>query len=139
MLIRESEGLQLIPYLCPTGHLTVGYGHRTDRRTAISIQDANGWLELDIEVARRGVGDEAASKCNTNQLAAVLSLVFNVGVSAFTTSTTYRMLRAGRMDEVATRFPKWNKGRVANQLQVIPGLVIRREAEQTLFLCDRDF
>ena len=30
-LIKKYEGLSLVPYLCPAGYWTVGYGHRCDR------------------------------------------------------------------------------------------------------------
>lgn len=137
-LIRESEGLRLVPYLCPAGYLTVGYGHRTDSKKTISIGQAHAWLIDDLAIARSVVGDDVAIRCNTNQLAALLSFTFNVPPAQYATSTLRRLILLGRMKEAASQFPRWNKATINGVLTVLPGLVIRREAEMTLFTCTRN-
>ena len=48
-LIRKHEGLKLLPYKCPTGHLTIGYGHNLEN--GISIEMAETLLFEDIDNA----------------------------------------------------------------------------------------
>lgn len=137
-LARESEGLRLVPYLCPAGFLTVGFGHRTDSKKVISIREANEWLRGDLAIARRGVADDVATRCTTNQLAALLSFVMNVGGAAFAASTMKRLIVLDRMSEAAAQFVRWDKATVNGKLVTLPGLTIRREAERTMFECTRD-
>ena len=48
--IKLSEGLRLLPYTCPTGHLTIGYGHNLER--PISQRAAQVILDDDLAAAR---------------------------------------------------------------------------------------
>lgn len=65
-----------------------------------------------------------------HELAAMTSLAYNIGLSAFRSSTLLRLYRAGDIAGAANQFPRWNKA----QGQVMPGLVTRRAHERTLFL-----
>ncbi len=47
--LKREEGLELSPYRCPTGHLTIGYGRNLERRpSGISEREAEVLLENDI-------------------------------------------------------------------------------------------
>ena len=48
--IKAHEGLRLNPYLCPTGHVTIGYGHKIE---AITEADAEALFQQDFSTARR--------------------------------------------------------------------------------------
>lgn len=137
-LIKESEGLVLMIAPCPAGYMTGGWGHRTNERGLVSLETAKAWLEADIDIAVRDVGNDVAANCNTNQLAALLSFVFNIGGPQWIGSTIRRMILSWDMQGAEAQFRRWNKHRVAGRLKVSRGLVIRREAEATLFACDRD-
>ena len=52
-LTRRYEGLNLYPYTCPTGHLTIGYGHNLEQ--GISKEAALFLLEEDLENAQKEV------------------------------------------------------------------------------------
>lgn len=65
-----------------------------------------------------------------NELAAMTSLAYNVGVEAFRNSTLLRLYRAGDIAGAAEQFLRWNKA----QGQVMPGLDKRRAHERALFL-----
>ena len=64
-----------------------------------------------------------------HQLAALGSLVFNIGPVAWRKSTICRMVAAGDLVQAAGQFKRWNQagGRV------LPGLVTRRNEEAKLF------
>lgn len=65
------------------------------------------------------------------QLAALLSLFYNLGEANFSKSTLLRKLRAGDLVGAAAQFLVWNKG--GKPLKVLPGLVERRAKEKALF------
>lgn len=50
---RRYEGLNLLPYRCPTGHLTIGYGHNLEQ--GISKQVAEFLLREDMHYAQQEV------------------------------------------------------------------------------------
>jgi lysozyme len=162
-LIKQFEGLVdgdpktpgLDPYICPTGYVTVGYGHvlkdsngqmlrgreglarAKQIHKSISPEDADDLLhtdlisfEADVRRLTQGVS------LNENQFAALVSFTFNLGAGAFQRSTLRRHLLEGRFDLAADEFPKWVKGDTNGDgvRETLPGLVRRREAERQLFL-----
>lgn len=46
-LLMQGEGLRLEPYRCTAGHLTVGYGHRTESHRTITRAEADSLLRAD--------------------------------------------------------------------------------------------
>jgi hypothetical protein len=75
-----------------------------------------------------------------NQFDALVSLVYNIGQTAFSNSTLLKKLNAKDYQGAADQFLRWNKGGG----KVMKGLVRRREAERALFLevtymCKRSF
>ena len=52
--IRHYEGLRLKPYMCPSGHLTIGYGHNLEN--AIPLKIAEELLQADLAYAQMEVG-----------------------------------------------------------------------------------
>jgi GH24 family phage-related lysozyme (muramidase) len=61
---------------------------------------------------------------------ALLDFVYNLGQGNFQSSTLLEKIDAGKFEEAAEEFQKWNKAGG----KVLPGLVKRREAEKELFL-----
>lgn len=61
---------------------------------------------------------------------AMVSLAYNIGVSAFRGSTIAKLLKSGDHDAVASQFPRWNK----QSGKVLQGLVRRREQERRMYL-----
>ena len=52
--IKKHEGFSPRPYQCPTGHLTIGYGHNLDAN-GIDQETAELLLKKDIERAEKNV------------------------------------------------------------------------------------
>lgn len=137
-LVRKYEGLSLAPYFCQAGRLTVGYGHvilphEAALRAGISLDEARALMVRDLAwalYAARDVG-RVLQDCEAGALA---SLVFNIGPEAWRGSTIRRCVVVGDMQGAAGQFARWNKAGG----KVLPGLVVRREAERRVFqgVCD---
>lgn len=65
-----------------------------------------------------------------NRLAAMASLAYNIGLSAFAKSTLLRKFNAGDVDGAAVEFSRWTRAGG----QILPGLVARRAAERAMFV-----
>ena len=65
-----------------------------------------------------------------HEVAALLSLAYNIGASALRSSTLLRKFNAGDRQGAADQFLRWNKA----QGKVLPGLTARRQRERALFL-----
>jgi lysozyme len=61
---------------------------------------------------------------------ALCSLSYNIGTGNFDHSTLLALLNAGKVEEAAKEFPKWNKAAG----KVLAGLVTRRSGEMAEFL-----
>lgn len=80
-MVKAHEGLSLTAYRCPTGHLTIGYGHNLDT-TPIGIQAAETILLEDLQRAyaeARVVCQEFWPELNEVRKAALTDMVFNLG------------------------------------------------------------
>lgn len=135
-LIREFEGFPNHgkPYRDPVGIWTRGYG-RTEGITAHSpaISEPAAVKELADLVRNRYLPTIAALpvKLNQNQIDALASFVYNVGVGGISPRTGVgRALRAHDWQAAADRLLDWDKAGGA----VLPGLARRRAAERELFL-----
>lgn len=73
-------------------------------------------------------------KPNQNQFDALVSLVYNIGETAFAKSTVLRLHNEGDFAGAAKAFAMWNKAKVGGVLQVVKGLTNRRADEAALYL-----
>lgn len=136
-LVKEYEGLSLSQYYDSDGKPAVGYGHKLTAASypaGVTLAQANELLEFDLFRAETVVTSSVRVRLNSSQLAALTSFVFNVGPSAFLKSTLRRKLNEGDYAGASAEFARWTK---VNG-QVLPGLVLRRLKEQTLFNCGAD-
>lgn len=132
-LIKSFEGLRLTAYLCPAGVWTIGYGHTGPdvyEGLTITPEQADDFLRRDIMIAEDCVAMNASLFLNDNQFSALVSFVFNVGVSIFQHSTLLRCLNAGDIPGAAEQILVWHHVHG----QDMPGLKRRRQAERDLFL-----
>ena len=133
-LICEFEGCRLQAYRCPAGVVTLGFGHTKgvkmgDRLPNIAAAKKLLQQDLDNEYIP-GVLKSVRVPLTQNQLDALVSLCYNIGVGAIAKSTLVRKLNSGDIQGAANEFLKWDKagGRT------LPGLTRRRVAERQLFL-----
>ncbi len=135
-LIKDFEAFRAKPYLCDAGRPTIGYGHTggvTLKDPAITMKQAEELLAADLAYYEKGVHDAVRVPLQQYEFDALVSLIFNIGVEAFRTSTLLRHLNAGDRAAAALQFPAWNKRTVAGKLVVTAGLVARRAVEKRLF------
>ncbi|MGV6820391.1 MAG: lysozyme [Parvularcula sp.] len=139
-LIKTFEGRALRPYSDPAGHLTIGYGHTgaaARRGNRLTPAEAEALLDDDMSRIAAGLGPLIDVPLSQPMADALISLVFNIGLSAFSRSTVRRELNAGRRAEAAGAMLWWVKATVEGKKITLPGLVRRRAAEATLFLSRR--
>jgi lysozyme len=129
-LIKKFEGLRLTAYLCPAGHLTIGYGHTGEEvypGQRISEEEAIRLLIQDIEGIEEGLKKLLKVKLNTNQFSALVSFTFNVGLGNLAKSTLLAIVN--RSEDPTQEFLKW----VFARGKPLPGLKVRRNAEARLY------
>ncbi|MCE5294827.1 MAG: lysozyme [Chlamydiales bacterium] len=135
-LIKQFESLKLKAYICPAGKLTIGYGHTgSDVQTGMSITQikAEELLQGDVRPVETFLNHNL-TRLSQNQFDALVSLIFNIGIGNFKTSTLFKLAKINPDDAaIATQFARWNKGRANGVLQALPGLTKRRAIESKLY------
>lgn len=130
-IIKQCESLRLEAYLCPAGIPTIGYGHTKGVRLGqkITVEQANQLLADDYLEAEDGVTHAVHVPLTQNQLEALTSFVFNLGIGNLKSSTLLKKINASDFSGAANEFDKWvfSKGVKLN------GLVKRRALEKQLF------
>ena len=139
-LAKRFEGFQRVlkndpgrahPYICPAGFLTIGFGHlcRPDH-PPITEDEGEAYLAADLQIALRATLKycPVLATETENRLAAIVDFTFNLGAGRLQASTLRRQVN--RRDWVAAgqELRRWVRGGG----KVLPGLVIRREAEAML-------
>ena len=134
-LIMKFEGLRMDAYLCPSGVLTIGYGHTgSDVKRGQRI-DADRARELLIDDVRRfeaSVNDLVKVDITQGMFDALVSFCYNLGAGSLKGSTLLKKLNAGDTAGAAEEFLKWDKANGKS----LAGLTARREAERQLFIGD---
>lgn len=145
-LFQEWEGLELNEYLDSGGAPTIGIGHlmtRSERmsgkiiikgtsvayRNGLTAQQCLDLLDQDLDPAENTVNSAVTVALNQNQFDALVSFTFNVGDSAFRSSTLLKVLNAGHYDQVPGQLARW----VHDNGKVVKGLVNRRNKEIELW------
>jgi lysozyme len=143
-LIKEFEGLKLTAYQDSVGVWTIGYGTTaaagvgiTPRQgMTITQSEAEWYLQKAIQKFADAIKPSITAPVNENQFGAMVSLAYNVGPNAFKRSSVLKRFNSGDIAGAADAFRLWNKARNAKtgKMEVLRGLVRRREAERALFL-----
>lgn len=131
-LIKRFEGLRLKAYRCPAGVLTCGYGSTgpdikpdtvwTEEQALSRMKDDARRFALGTAVLCPGLSDE--------RLCALADFAYNLGLTRLKGSTLRKRVIAEDWDGAATELRKWVRGGG----RILPGLVVRREAEIKLLI-----
>jgi lysozyme len=134
-LVKHFEGLKLTRYYCPSGKLTIGYGHtgKGTRKQKITIPEAEKLLEQDLSVFQKVVTNNVKVPLTNSQFGALVSFSFNVGEGAFKKSTVLKKLNSGNYKLASQEMLRWTRD---SRKRILPGLVRRRAAEVKLFLVE---
>ena len=139
-IIKEFEGCHLHAYLCPAGVPTLGWGTTQINNKPVQLGDTITQVTADALLKEQVLGKfgpgvlrliPSAAKWKPDQVAAITSFAYNVGLGALEGSTLRQRLNAGEPAAlvVAEELPRWNKGGKGP----LPGLTRRRAAEVLLF------
>jgi lysozyme len=132
-LIMQSEGCECTAYQDAVGVWTIGYGETNGVSPGMTITQAQAvaMLQSRYDIVQNSVLNLVKVPLSQNQLGALVSFAYNVGVGNLASSTLLRLLNAGQNPQVvAQQFARWN---LAGG-KVLPGLVTRRANEANLFL-----
>ena len=139
-IIRRHEGLSLKLYNCPANDCTIGYGHKLHNGpidgSPVEAQYAHGITKLQAENLLYADADMIADGvrklsplANQNQIDALTSFAFNLGLRALEDSTLLKKLNAGDVEGAAHEFDRW----IYANHKVSKGLMLRRAEEKALF------
>ena len=130
---KAKRGVEItaIPYICPAGFWTIGYGHFCDpKHPPITEAEAEAYLARDLQTALAAtlrycpvLATEPESR-----IAAIVDFTFNLGAGRLQTSTLRRRINQRDWGAAATELRRW----VYGGGKVLPGLFARREAEISL-------
>lgn len=138
-LIKQFEGISLVPYLCPANIPTIGWGNTFyENMKKVTMQDGPITREKADSLFNFLVTTNFVSvvnrlvivDVNQNQFDALVSFVYNIGSRNFEKSTLLKKVNQSDFISASLEFEKWNK---ANG-KILNGLTKRRLAEKELFL-----
>jgi lysozyme len=142
-MCRRFEGLSLVPYICPAGYPTLGYGtvfkpdgtKVTMTDAPISKETAEDWLMHELKhTYAAGVMRLCPGLANEERIFnAVVDFTYNLGVGRLQTSTLRRKINAQDWEGAKEQLMLWTRGGG----RVLPGLVRRRQAEVALLPSER--
>ena len=129
-LIKRFEGFSAVPYRCPGGYSTIGYGHLVQAGEVfpahgISKAKAEELLRQDVHIAEKAVLRLIRVSLRPGQFDALVSFTFNLGSGALQRSTLRRRVNDSDHDAVPAELTRW----VWAGGRKLPGLIRRRKAE----------
>lgn len=130
--LKNEEGLCLRAYVCAAGKLTIGYGHRlygAMSNIVCTLQQAEEWFTEDTGRVLQELWIEIKT-LDQNEVDALVSFIFNIGINAWRGSTARIDLLKGDYARVPIEMRRWIHDDHGN---VIPGLVARHNKEADLF------
>jgi lysozyme len=138
--IKKAEGgLYLKAYQDSGGVWTIGWGSTYDfdkqrkvqQGDVITEAQAQKWLDMETSQNAMDIKKLVTVPLNNNELNALISFVYNVGINGFKASSMLRLLNSGAdKNTVAAQFDRW----VFDNGVKVKGLINRRNAEKKLFL-----
>lgn len=144
-LAKGYEGWSAVPYLCPGGKWTIGWGHTqgvTAHTPAITEAQGELYLAHDIIEAERIVERAVTVPLNQNEFDALVLFVMNIGPGQTGVKSGLVELKTGGPSTLLRRLNENDRAGAADEWlkwvyaggQKLPGLIIRRAEERALFL-----
>ena len=133
--VKRGTEIAAVPYVCPAGFWTIGYGHLcTQNHPPITQDEAEAYLAQDLVKALNATLRYCPVLATEpeGRLAAIVDFTFNLGAGRLQTSTLRRRVNQRDWVAVGQELRRW----VYGGGKVLPGLVTRREAEMA-FLYER--
>lgn len=131
--VKRGTEITAIPYVCPAGFWTIGYGHLCDpKHLPIVEAEAEVYLARDLQLALTATLRYCPVLATEpeGRLAAIVDFTFNLGVGRLQTSTLRRRINQRDWPGAARELRRWIYGGG----RVLPGLVVRRAEDASLLL-----
>jgi lysozyme len=136
-IIVEFEGLKLKAYLDSANVPTIGIGTikypnglRVKMSDTCTKEQAFEYLEHDVDSRARYLTSILTFPVTQNQYDALLSLMYNIGIGGFYTSTAFRRIKKNPYDPlIKDAWMMWTKAGG----KTVQGLVNRRKKEIELY------
>jgi len=132
-IIKRFEGCSLRPYKDSGSVWTIGYGHEMVAHgypLTITQEQANRLLIQDIQNVENSLNTLFDFRLTQNQVDALASFIFNIGIGNFKKSHVYAFLKQKDFTKAIAYWQLWVHDAHGNRE---PGLVKRREKETALF------
>ena len=135
-LIAQAEGCRLKAYRCPAGKWTCGWGSTLGIKpdTEWTQEYADSRLCAELRMFAEQVEGLCTEHPMPNQLGALTSLAYNIGVEAFKKSSVLKAHNRADWQAAARAFSLWDKATIDGKLTTLKGLTARRAAEAALYL-----
>lgn len=131
--VKRGIEITAVPYICPAGFWTIGYGHLCDpMHSPITEAEAEAYLAQDLQTALAATLRYCPVLATEPQarLAAIVDFTFNLGAGRLQTSTLRRRINQRDWPSATKELRRWIYGGG----KLLPGLVARREAEVLLLV-----
>ncbi len=129
-VVKQDPG-RAHPYICPAGYWTIGYGHLCEpTHPPVTEAEAEVYLARDLVTALRATLRYCPVLATEpeGRLAAIVDFTFNLGAGRLQVSTLRRRVNQRDWASATLELRRWVRGGG----KVLPGLVVRREAEVQL-------
>ncbi|MEW9897101.1 lysozyme [Chitinivorax sp. PXF-14] len=126
--VKRGIKITAVPYICPAGFWTIGYGHLCDpNHPQITEAEAEVYLARDLQSALAATLRYCPMLATEpeGRLAAIVDFTFNLGTGRLQTSTLRRRVNQRDWDAAEKELGRWIYGGG----RVLPGLIARRQAE----------
>jgi lysozyme len=136
-MLAHHAGIRQKPYKCPAGLWTVGVGHLIGDGKSLpdswnrtfSLEEVYAILAKDVIRFERGVERLITIPLTQNQMDAIISFTFNLGIGCLQRSSVRQKLNRGDKEGAIESLLKYNKAGG----KVLKGLDNRRKDEAALF------
>jgi lysozyme len=131
--VKRGTEIAAVPYVCPAGFWTIGYGHLCAQdHSPITQEEAEAYLAQDLVKALNATLRYCPVLATESEgrLAAIVDFTFNLGAGRLQTSTLRRRINQQDWSSAALELRRW----VYGGGKILPGLVTRRDAEIALLL-----
>ena len=131
--VKHGIEITAVPYICPAGFWTIGYGHLCDsKHPPITEAEAEVYLACDLQTALAATLRYCPVLATEpeGRLTAIVDFTFNLGAGRLQTSTLRRRVNQRDWTAACQELRRW----VYGGGKVLPGLVTRREAEAAWLL-----
>lgn len=129
--VKRGTEIAAVPYVCPAGFWTIGYGHLCAQdHPPITQEEAEAYLAQDLVKALRATLRYCPVLATEpeGRLAAIIDFTFNLGAGRLQASTLRRRINQRDWAAAAQELRRW----VYGGGKVLPGLMARRIEESNL-------